>query len=584
MITSQDLIIDQFTPEGDPDKRLTTWYAQGFSDGLGDRLLMFDNTSSPSWEILRFKAALAGDQRFEAALRHRVEELTTFQHAAFPMVRPIRKLGHDDGLAVVSTYVSGASLSDALTKPRTAEFAVRLLRQLVPALAALQQHAPGVAHGALSIDRILLTAEGRLMIREHMVGSALNSLELSPAMLWADFGLLAPVAREQTAILDQRSDVAQLALAALALMAGRRIVPDEYPERVREMLDEIASASFWHRSTLFQALYHWLERALQLGDESFASAKEAHDALGELQDEPQADHFEEKVLVAPKAAPAKDDASPAPMWAAARSLPAAAVEPAPPNPVPAKPAPPAADTGSQTTPFMELWRRVPPVARWTAVALLVLVLGEAAIIGKLLYTGAPGAPPAADLKTDAVRAQATADVQPAVSRPADVAPVPLVAAVVEPKLPDIRPLPPPAAAVQTGGFRITSPIELHVLDGERVVGSSTSGPIMAPAGRREFEFVNSVIGYRVRRAIDVRAGQIVSFTIPIPNGMLNVNATPWAGVWIDGVSYGETPLGNISLVPGEHEIIFRHPQFGERRERTIVRADSETRVSVVLQR
>ena len=70
----------------------------------------------------------------------------------------------------------------------------------------------------------------------------------------------------------------------------------------------------------------------------------------------------------------------------------------------------------------------------------------------------------------------------------------------------------------------------------------------------------------------------------MPNGTLNINAQPWATVFLDGESIGETPLGNLSVVPGEHEILFRHPELGERRERTIVRAGVETRVAVNLQR
>ena len=117
MITAQDLFPDQSAAEAGSDKRLTTWYAQGQTDGLGDRLLMFDNTNAPAWEILRFKPALARDAGFEAALRARVEALAAFQHEAFPLVRPIKRLGHDDGLAVVSTYSGGAPLSEAPTQP-----------------------------------------------------------------------------------------------------------------------------------------------------------------------------------------------------------------------------------------------------------------------------------------------------------------------------------------------------------------------------------------------------------------------------------------------------------------------------------
>jgi hypothetical protein len=163
-------------------------------------------------------------------------------------------------------------------------------------------------------------------------------------------------------------------------------------------------------------------------------------------------------------------------------------------------------------------------------------------------------------------------------------PLVVATATVDPKPPQIRTLPPPPPAVRTGGVRLSTPIDLTVLDGERVIGSSAEGPIFAAAGRHEFEFVNSAIGYRTRQVVDIKPGQIVSFTVQVPNGTLNINAQPWAAVWIDGNAVGETPLGNLSVVPGEHEIVFRHPQLGERREKAIVRAGAETRVAVTLQR
>src|SRR5262245_15852307 len=215
---AHDLIIDQFSPSGDGDNHLATWYAQGHSDALGDRLLMFDNTSAPSWEILRFRPSLARDSRFETAIREQVERLTSFRHPAFPLVRPIQELGHEDGLAVVSTFAPGLRLSEALKKPRSVMFAVRMIRQLVPALAALQEHVPGVAHGALNAERIVVAAEGGLMIREHMIGAALASLGLSANTLWSDFGILTPPTDLPAPPLDCRSDVAQAALVVLSLM------------------------------------------------------------------------------------------------------------------------------------------------------------------------------------------------------------------------------------------------------------------------------------------------------------------------------------------------------------------------------
>ena len=131
MNTVPDRLTDPTVQAADSGKRLTTWYAQGHSDGLGDRLLMFDNTSAPSWEILRFKPELAADARFETELRQRVGQLSSFRHPAFPVVRPINELELDEGLAVVSTYTSGVSLSEGLKKPRSAASLTHLPERVV---------------------------------------------------------------------------------------------------------------------------------------------------------------------------------------------------------------------------------------------------------------------------------------------------------------------------------------------------------------------------------------------------------------------------------------------------------------------
>ena len=604
MNQADDLLLDQFPPESGNDKRLTTWYAQGQSDGFGDRLLMFDNTNAPSWEILRFKPILAREPRFDAALRERVEQLAAFQHDAFPLVRPIKRLGHDDGLAVVSTYSGGASLSEALKKPRSAEFALRIIRQLVPALAALQRVGAGMAHGAVTVDRIILSADGRLMIREHMVGRALDSLEWPAARLWTEFGILVP--RSSAAVhIDERTDITQLAVVVLSLLAGRRIGPDEYPDKTVELLDELTLKNHLQNPSnpaKFQALRHWLERALQLSGQSFTSVHDAEGALVDLQEpgESKGTQADQPFRVAPK--PALPEEPAAPMWSAARSLPApAALTPAAPAPRPKRPPIATRAAGAVRSRIAgvrsrlaQAWRSVPgPVIRVASVVLAILAIAEAVFIGRLLSTrsAASAVAPAAVVASSA-SAEVTAGSPSAappeaqsLGQPGAVA-LPLVVATakVDPKLPEIRTLQPPSPAVRTGGVRLSTPIELTVLDGDRVIGSSVEGPIFAAAGRHEFEFVNSATGYRTRQIVEVKAGQIVPFTVAVPNGTLNINAQPWAAVWIDGNSVGETPLGNLSVVPGEHEVVFRHPQLGERRQKTLVRAGAETRVAVNLEK
>ena len=141
-----------------------------------------------------------------------------------------------------------------------------------------------------------------------------------------------------------------------------------------------------------------------------------------------------------------------------------------------------------------------------------------------------------------------------------------------------------AARERRGGLRVSSPIELQVLEGDHVLGSTTDGPVVAPAGKHELDFVNTEFGYQSHQVVEFKAGQIVPMKISPPAGRVSINAVPWALVSIDGNSVGETPLGNVALPVGEHQITFRHPQLGERTQKVIVKANAATRVSAVFTR
>ena len=80
------------------------------------------------------------------------------------------------------------------------------------------------------------------------------------------------------------------------------------------------------------------------------------------------------------------------------------------------------------------------------------------------------------------------------------------------------------------------------------------------------------------------ASTVVSFTNVYLTAALPValNATPWAEVWVDGERIGETPLGNVPVPIGAHEIVFRHPDLGERRAYATVAVGGPTRVGVDL--
>lgn len=99
-------------------------------------------------------------------------------------------------------------------------------------------------------------------------------------------------------------------------------------------------------------------------------------------------------------------------------------------------------------------------------------------------------------------------------------------------------------------------------------------------GSYELTLLNDALNFRTRQTVRVTADRTVSLSVAPPPGAISVNASPWAQVWIDGKQVGETPLANISVPIGEHDVVFRHPQFGERRQKILVQAGTMARASV----
>jgi len=302
------------------------------------------------------------------------------------------------------------------------------------------------------------------------------------------------------------------------------------------------------------------------------------------------DHTSEPVpVIAPDEAPVVgDDAIPESWRSLGETVPARAVSRPPQRAVPSR----------------EQSRRVREIAQRLIIAgLAVAVIAEAVAIARLLSasSSAPASVAAAPIPMTIVSGTSGDAVLIDGER---VGMTPYVANIngsmheirvlggVAPVTPAPMPDPPKAAAPEplaatvsrSGGVKLVAPIDIQVLEGERVLGSSADGPIVTSAGTHQFDLVNNEFGYRERRRVDIKAGQIIPLTIAPPNGRLNINAVPWATVTIDGKEAGETPLANVSIALGSHDLVFRHPQFGERAQRVVVKADTLTRVSVTMSR
>ena len=135
-----------------------------------------------------------------------------------------------------------------------------------------------------------------------------------------------------------------------------------------------------------------------------------------------------------------------------------------------------------------------------------------------------------------------------------------------------------------GWFALEAPVELRILENGQVLGLSGGAPLMLPAGRHQFELVNDSFEMHVTKTLTIDPGKSTRLSVPLPNGTLSVNASPWAEVLIDGKSIGTTPLGSIPVAVGSHELVARHPQLGEKRRSIVVGAQTPVRVSMDLRR
>jgi hypothetical protein len=136
----------------------------------------------------------------------------------------------------------------------------------------------------------------------------------------------------------------------------------------------------------------------------------------------------------------------------------------------------------------------------------------------------------------------------------------------------------------SGWISVTTPRTVQLFEDGRLLGSSDTERLMVPTGTHRLEIVNEPLGYRDTRTVQVVAGRVTPITIEFPKGTIALNAVPWADVWIDGEKVGETPIGNLAVTVGSHEVIFRHPELGEQRHVVAVTLNTPARLSVDLRK
>ena len=259
-----------------------------FADGLGERVVVADGSTGELLQILRIRPALTAVPSLEFALRERTARLVNFRHAYYARVRRIDRVQGSGTLAVVSDHVEGTRLADILRVAQSRRLqldtnaALCLIRQLVPAVALLHENARDASHGLIAPERIIVTPHGRIVLVEHVLGSAIEQLQFGRERLWQEFRVALPSSAGM-ARFDHRADVNGIGVTALSLVLGRPLAADEFPHAIPSLLMQARERSpYGDERPLSNAFRNWLARTLQLDvRRAFSSAPEALAALEE---------------------------------------------------------------------------------------------------------------------------------------------------------------------------------------------------------------------------------------------------------------------------------------------------------------
>ena len=258
-----------------------------FEDGFGERRFALGAANEPL-EVLKLSSVLSSVSSFDFALRERTARLAGFRHESYARVRSIELDRRTSALIVTSDYVAGIRLSTLLAETQKRAIpleinAVRcLIRQLVSAAAFLQEAAPDVSNGAIALERLVVTPAGRLVIVEYVLGAALEQLGHPRARYWRELGVALP-GSAGSPLFDERADATQIGAVAMALVLGRPLTIDEYPERLPDLIQTATVRSgMGGVDPMSPGLRDWLRRALQLDQrEKFSSLADSQTMLDE---------------------------------------------------------------------------------------------------------------------------------------------------------------------------------------------------------------------------------------------------------------------------------------------------------------
>ncbi|MHB8878276.1 MAG: protein kinase domain-containing protein [Myxococcaceae bacterium] len=520
--------------------------------------------------------ALARDPAFTALFAHEAKVAMQLSHANIVQVFDFAESGGECVLEM--EYVEGCDLRALLRAQGPLPFPVALHvalevlkgldyahRRAGPDGAPLQ-----IVHRDVSPGNILLSREGEVKVTDFGLSRSREKLEKSAGGVQGTFAFMSPE-QAQGGPVTSRADLFATAAVLYAMLTGSSPFEGEGPAAT---LDRVRAGKFDPVSAKGRELPGELDgfftRALAPGEgsrfESAAQMREALEALGQARGvRPDAGGLGRRVcaLVPAESSAVESKASPSgAVGGGAEASDSSGVSATVP-----------AALGGKTHRLARRTRRVP--VGWLAGG-AALVLSAGALAAVLTYrsgagpaeAGTPGRVAGASSQASgANRSGATANpgesgAAAAVNRAeqAGAAGAPVrgsEAAVAGAIGPEGGTNPPAVAAGAAGPSR----------KGELASAGVAAGTRAASAGDP---------AHRPARRLPAPGAPARAAAAP---GLLTITVDPWANVTIDGVARGTTPLRDLPLAPGAHELVLENPPLGAKTSK-LVRVESGERLNV----
>jgi len=441
--------------------------------------------------------------------------------------------------------------------------AVHVVHEVARALAyahrpVAEGGAAGLVHRDVSPHNVLVSFEGEVKLTDFGIARAPGAGGLTgPGTLKGKIGYMAPE-QARSAPVDARADLFALGVVLWELCTGQRLFARDSEVATLRVLvgdERISPPSFWNESVppeLDQVVMRALERD---PERRIASAEEMAERLAQVE-------------LALSRTPEERDLRPLMrrLWPGeVPSRPTPTPSP-PPRTVPAPGAAPVPATAPLPSPAEEstvTWPGRPRFRASVPLALALLVSGMAAAgwwIGRGLGPAPAARPDVAAL-------------------PASSAPPSTVAAAPQAAGPGTPgPDPAPASAPATPSASAPPALAPPVL----AAGEGTSPP--APARSVTRGIPARPAAPPARRGELASADALEALDLPPASsgeGILFVNATPWAEIHLDGRSVGYTPR-EMRLVAGRHSLKLVHPTRGTVVRDADLRAGERLRVEIPL--